>query len=217
MNLRWFNISAPYWLIGPVRLRLWNLFNRRAQDGHYWGLGLLQINGRHLLYIGHSGVGLFFLGMPAQFMSWHEQVWFSMGRFRLHTWLTALLLLAIATSACAIHPVVPIDQFEATVTARAQLAELNATSTPVLPAAMIEPDVAPVATLDCAIKVNRSVNGELIYHLPGQATYKTSQRLILTKMSSTPVLKVKRRRWGRESPFAKYVANSAGVMIPADE
>lgn len=67
-HLNWFNISAPYWR----GFRLWNCFNRvTAKDGHWWGVGLLQIRNRHLLFVGRlpngrRGISLyvraFFLG-----------------------------------------------------------------------------------------------------------------------------------------------------------
>lgn len=63
---RWFNISSPFltarWRRGHLFLRLWNLYNRRAVQGHFWGFGILQINSRHLLYIGHDSFHLLFLG-----------------------------------------------------------------------------------------------------------------------------------------------------------
>lgn len=60
---RWFNWGAPVW--HPYRrksgdlvyVKLWNLFRRCAADGdHWWGAGLLQIDTRHLAYVGHTGV-----------------------------------------------------------------------------------------------------------------------------------------------------------------
>lgn len=66
----WFNLSAP-WLRfgrrgGPLArpgIRLWNLFNRVTNTGdHFWGIGLLQINSRHLLFVGDDGVRVVFLG-----------------------------------------------------------------------------------------------------------------------------------------------------------
>lgn len=57
--MRWYNWSAPTWR----RFRLWNLFNRRCENGeHYWGVGVLQFRNRHLAYVGHSGASLLFLG-----------------------------------------------------------------------------------------------------------------------------------------------------------
>lgn len=57
--LTWFNVSAPVWLIpaphraGKVFVRLWNLHRRHsAKDGKWWGFGLLQIDKRHLFYVG---------------------------------------------------------------------------------------------------------------------------------------------------------------------
>lgn len=65
MDLCWFNWSAPVWRIGRTRVRLWNLFNRRSTQGHWWGVGLLQIGKRHLLFVGHDGVRALFLGETA--------------------------------------------------------------------------------------------------------------------------------------------------------
>ena len=57
--LDWFNLSSPMWLIpaphrsGKVCVRLWNLHRRHsAKDGKWWGAGLLQIDRRHLFYLG---------------------------------------------------------------------------------------------------------------------------------------------------------------------
>lgn len=72
MDLNWFNLSSPYisrsfrkgWLNGKyLFFRPWNLFNRRSTEGHFWGIGFFQINGgRHMFYIGHSGVSICFIG-----------------------------------------------------------------------------------------------------------------------------------------------------------
>ncbi len=62
MSRDWFNLSAPWCRPGGLWVRLWNVFNRRSTEGHYWGFGLLQIQQRHLLYLGHSGAMLLFLG-----------------------------------------------------------------------------------------------------------------------------------------------------------
>lgn len=66
-KLKWFNVSAPMWLL-PVRWRhwvdavvLWNLFNRVSVDGHWWGVGVLQLGHRHLAYVGHTGFCLGFV------------------------------------------------------------------------------------------------------------------------------------------------------------
>jgi hypothetical protein len=55
----------------------------------------------------------------------------------------------------------PQHVYEATATARAQVAEL------VAPPVTIEPQVAP----PCDIKGNVSATGERIFHVPGQANY----------------------------------------------
>jgi hypothetical protein len=54
IDLKWFNVSAPK----IKTVRLWNLFNRVSDDGHYWGIGFLQIRTWHLLYIGDAGFRL---------------------------------------------------------------------------------------------------------------------------------------------------------------
>jgi hypothetical protein len=64
--IKWFNFSSPYFsktIYGKyLFIRLWNFFNRVSKDGHFWGIGLLQIGNRHLIYVGHSGISLFFIG-----------------------------------------------------------------------------------------------------------------------------------------------------------
>jgi len=76
-DLRWFDASAPHWLIpaphrsGKFTLRLWNLWRRYSREGHWWGFGILQIGRRHLFYLGRTpgyperevwAWGLLFLG-----------------------------------------------------------------------------------------------------------------------------------------------------------
>ena len=59
VNMNWFNWSSPW--IGNVRL--WNLFNRQCKgEEHYWGIGIMQIGNRHLLYIGDRGFLVLFIG-----------------------------------------------------------------------------------------------------------------------------------------------------------
>lgn len=58
-NRRWFNVSAPMWRLpipGNERrtVRLWNAWRRLSNDGRWWGVGLLQIGRRHLLYVGRT-------------------------------------------------------------------------------------------------------------------------------------------------------------------
>ncbi len=62
MDLNWFNGSPPWLSIGRLRIRLWNIHHRRAVEGHWWGVGLLQIGNRHLCYVGDAGIYLLFLG-----------------------------------------------------------------------------------------------------------------------------------------------------------
>jgi hypothetical protein len=62
-RMRWFNISAPVIRIRGNHIRLWNLFNRHTSDGdHWWGIGILQVNRRHLVFVGFCGVYFFFVG-----------------------------------------------------------------------------------------------------------------------------------------------------------
>lgn len=65
---RWFNLSGPTFIIRryparPIFIWPWGCFNRHAADGdHWWGVGIVQIGNRHLFYVGHSGVSIFFIG-----------------------------------------------------------------------------------------------------------------------------------------------------------
>lgn len=62
-KFRWFNISAPPVKIRRQYVRLWNLFNRHTNDGeHWWGVGVLSINRRHLFFVGYCGVRVCFIG-----------------------------------------------------------------------------------------------------------------------------------------------------------
>jgi hypothetical protein len=64
---RWFNLGAPaVWVRGltrrPVIVWLWDCFNRHTADGaHFWGVGLLNVNGRCLLYVGHDHADVAFV------------------------------------------------------------------------------------------------------------------------------------------------------------
>lgn len=61
--LRWFNVGAPLIRVGGRTVRLWNLFNRHTNEGdHWWGVGLLQVNRRHLFFVGHCGISVLFAG-----------------------------------------------------------------------------------------------------------------------------------------------------------
>lgn len=89
IDLRWYNAGAP-WLRVPgtkFSLRLWNLFNRRSTDGHFWGVGIVQVGSRHLLYVGHSGVSVAFVGQPGKHATWREQMILLVGR--VYLWLKA--------------------------------------------------------------------------------------------------------------------------------
>jgi hypothetical protein len=54
VTMHWFNVSAPAFRVGRHRVRLWNLFRRRSTAGRWWGVGLLQIDNRHLLFLGRT-------------------------------------------------------------------------------------------------------------------------------------------------------------------
>lgn len=107
---------------------------------------------------------------------------------RITKFLLAVLILAIVLSACVINPVVPAAVFDVTATARAQVipplptivepatpptvaATEEATVVPTVALPTVTPTPEVVITVDCLIKVNRSADGTLIYHLPGQPTY----------------------------------------------
>lgn len=57
----WFNASPRFVKVRGVNVRLWNLFNRNFVEGHWWGVGVLQIGSRHLFYVGHDRVYIGFL------------------------------------------------------------------------------------------------------------------------------------------------------------
>lgn len=66
MDWRWFNAGSPNLKIRGRNVWLWNAFNRYTSDGeHWWGGGLLQVGRRHLLYVGHSGVSVLFIGQTS--------------------------------------------------------------------------------------------------------------------------------------------------------
>ena len=61
--MTWFNIGSPVFTIKGRYVRLWNCFNRRTSDGdHWWGVGLLQVGNRHLVFVGYCGVNIAFIG-----------------------------------------------------------------------------------------------------------------------------------------------------------
>jgi hypothetical protein len=76
-----------------------------------------------------------------------------------------LVILFVAAACTQIDPIRPQHIYEATATARAQVAEL------VAPPVTIEPAVLP--TVECLVKANVSATGEKIFHVPGQANYGT--------------------------------------------
>lgn len=66
-DFRWFNWGsreiALRWRGNLIAyLWLWNLFNRVSRDGHTWGVGVLQVQNRHLFYVGSGGVSICFVG-----------------------------------------------------------------------------------------------------------------------------------------------------------
>ena len=52
----WFNLGSSFIKLGGENIKLWNFFNRLSTQDTWWGVGLLQIGTRHLLFAGHSGV-----------------------------------------------------------------------------------------------------------------------------------------------------------------
>lgn len=62
----WFSLSAPaIWvhrgLSRPILIWLWDCFHRETEDGRHWGIGLLNISGRHLVYVGHEKADVLFV------------------------------------------------------------------------------------------------------------------------------------------------------------
>lgn len=58
--MNWFNLAISARIFGR-RILPWNAFNRRSAEGHFWGLGILQIGRRHLAYVGHDQAWLGFV------------------------------------------------------------------------------------------------------------------------------------------------------------
>ncbi|UHG93230.1 hypothetical protein [Spirosoma oryzicola] len=55
-DFNWFNLHPTFFLVFGQYVKLFNLFNRRsAEDGHLWGVGLIQIGNRHLFFVGSDG------------------------------------------------------------------------------------------------------------------------------------------------------------------
>ncbi len=65
--MRNFNLGSPYFsrhffnYKHHLYVRPWNFFKSGTVDGFWWGVGLVQINGRHLFYSGHRGTCLLFV------------------------------------------------------------------------------------------------------------------------------------------------------------
>lgn len=63
VRFNWFNISSEPHIIKKRIFKWWNCYNRVCASGnHYWGIGIVQFGHRHLFYIGHSGIYIFFIG-----------------------------------------------------------------------------------------------------------------------------------------------------------
>lgn len=64
-SYRWFNLHPQFIHIFGLRVKLFNAFNRVCESGdHYWGFGILQVNGYHLFLVAydtHLRVRMFFM------------------------------------------------------------------------------------------------------------------------------------------------------------
>ena len=63
MDINWFNFNPKFQ--GKVfgkNFKWFNCFRRKTTEGLFWGIGLLQIGNRHLLYIGQSGISFLYIG-----------------------------------------------------------------------------------------------------------------------------------------------------------
>jgi hypothetical protein len=75
VDWRWFNASSPFWYTpaGPYSryrrwgVRLWNVFNRVSTQGHYWGIGVLQVS---IPYVGWGNRHLFYVGRDDERIVW---------------------------------------------------------------------------------------------------------------------------------------------------
>lgn len=59
----WFNVGAPALVVcwrGNLiaHVWLWDCFRRVSESDHAWGVGLLHVKRRSLIYIGHDHVDL---------------------------------------------------------------------------------------------------------------------------------------------------------------
>ncbi len=69
MSWNCFNISPRFIHTFGVIWKPYNCFNRVTSDGdHWWGIGLFQIQGRHLFYIGSAGLSVLFIRVE-----WHVE------------------------------------------------------------------------------------------------------------------------------------------------
>jgi hypothetical protein len=61
INSQWFSFSLPLFWIRRIPVRLFTCFNRQSHELSTWGVGVLYINGHHLVYVGDVGVTIFFV------------------------------------------------------------------------------------------------------------------------------------------------------------
>jgi hypothetical protein len=65
VDLTWFNAGFGRFKVLGKNCKLFNCFNRVNADDegdHWWGIGIGQIGHRHLFYVGHSGISIFWFG-----------------------------------------------------------------------------------------------------------------------------------------------------------
>ena len=62
MDLKWFNISPDFFKLFGQYIKLYNCFNRVSNDGHFGGVGILQVGRRHLFFVGSVGISILFIG-----------------------------------------------------------------------------------------------------------------------------------------------------------
>ncbi len=65
MDINWFNLNPDFKRkVFGKNFKWFNCFRRVSNDGTYWGIGIIQIGKRHLLYIGYTGTAFMFFGTP---------------------------------------------------------------------------------------------------------------------------------------------------------
>lgn len=64
MNFNWFNLNPKFngKLFGRYLFKWFNCFRRVSVGGTYWGIGILQVENRHLFYIGFNGMSVLWIG-----------------------------------------------------------------------------------------------------------------------------------------------------------